>query len=95
MDKGSMRIDVMEKLQYFYKSCNNLPRDFTHEEMLNDLYNHYDKSEIEEALKNGVLTDEALKALREHKFTYNEIAVLFGEKAAALRQRSRRLRPLS
>lgn len=88
-------MDARQKLQKFYNRCNNLPEEITRESILENLYHGIDKLAIEESLKDGTLADDALKALREHKFTYDEIGALFDEKPSTLRQRSRRLKARS
>ena len=85
-------MDAGQKLQKFYNRCNNLPEEITRASVLENLYDGIDRLAIEESLKAGTLADDALKALREHKFTYDEIGVLFDEKASTIRQRSRRLK---
>lgn len=85
-------MDAKKKLQKFYNQCDHLPDEITRESTLQNLYDRIDKLFIEESLKDGTLTDEALKALRGLKFTYEEIGILFDEKPSTLRQRSRRLK---
>ena len=85
-------MDAIEKLQQFYNMCDRLPEVITRESIIKNMYDRGDKLAIKESLDAGTLTDEALGVLRKLSFTYEEIGVLFDEKAAALRQRARRLK---
>jgi len=85
-------MDAVEKLEEFYQRCDDSSGEITRESTLQNLNDRYDKLAIKESLKAGTLTDEALGVLRTHNFTYDEIGVLFDEKASTLRQRSRRLK---
>ena len=85
-------MDAILKLQEFYDQCDRLPEEITRESTIQNFYDRCDKLAIQESLDAGTLTDEALGVLRKLSFTYEEIGVLFDEKAAALRQRARRLK---
>jgi len=84
-------MDAIEKLENFYQRCNDGSGQITHESTLRNLSDRIDRLAIREALDAG-LTDEALGVLRRLGFTFEEIGELFGKKAAALRQRARRLK---
>lgn len=87
-------MDAKKKLQKFYNRCNHLPEEITRESTLQNLYDRIDKLAIEESLKDGTLTDDALKALRELDFTYGEIGELFRLQPSMLRKRSQRFKDL-
>ena len=84
-------MDANEKLQDFFRRCDDNSGPITHESTVKNLSDRIDRLAIREALDAG-LTDEALGVLRRLSFTYEEIGVLFDKKAATLRQRARRLK---